>query len=217
MSGEIPWSAKLLEFHDVARDAGVYIVPSTAYAGGAISASRRVVVSSRHLHESSRTDLTEMLRAGERGYACGAGRVHVKRVAALLAVIADLEPEILRRRARRDAQSSSKPRERSDAKKDALVEMAARACGRFDALSLQDDDDRREPTPQEAASTKNLAERAIQKHSEKLLKDSDLNDPQIGQKGFRERYYRKVLKHGPHHREGVVDRESAIRDLSVEY
>ena len=46
VSGEIPWSAKLLEFHDVARDAGVYIVPSTAYAGGAISASRRVVVSS---------------------------------------------------------------------------------------------------------------------------------------------------------------------------
>ena len=38
VSGEIPWSAKLLEFHDVARDAGVYIVPSTAYAGGAISA-----------------------------------------------------------------------------------------------------------------------------------------------------------------------------------
>ena len=34
VSGEIPWSAKLLEFHDVARDAGVYIVPSTAYAGG---------------------------------------------------------------------------------------------------------------------------------------------------------------------------------------
>ena len=48
VSGEIPWSAKLLEFHDVARDAGVYIVPSTAYAGGAISASRRVVVSSLH-------------------------------------------------------------------------------------------------------------------------------------------------------------------------
>ena len=46
VSGEIPWSAKLLEFHDVARDAGVYIVPSTAYAGGAISASRRVGVSS---------------------------------------------------------------------------------------------------------------------------------------------------------------------------
>ena len=128
-------------------------------------------------------------------------------------MIADLEPEILRRRARRDAQSSSKPRERSDAKKDALVEMAARACGKFDALSLQDDDDRREPTPQEALSTKHLAERAIQKHAEKLLKDSELNDPQIGQKGFRERYYRKVLKHGPRHREGVVDRESAIRDL----
>ena len=30
----------------------------------------------------------------------------------------------------------------------------------------------------------------------------------MGQKGFRERYYRKVLKHGPHQREGVVDRES---------
>ena len=141
--------------------------------------------------------LTAMLRAGERGYACGAGRVHVKRVAALLAVIADLEPEILRRRARRDAQSSSKKPERSDAKKDALVEMAARACGRFDALSLQDDDDRREPTPQEALSTKHLAERAVQKHAERLLKDSDLNDPCMGQKGFRERYYRKVLKHGP--------------------
>ena len=126
-----------------------------------------------------------MLHAGERGYACGAGRVHVKRVAALLAVIADLEPEILRRRARRDAQSSSKKHgERSDAKKDALVEMAARACGKFDALSLEDDDDRREPSPQETASTKNLAERAIQKHAEKLLKESDLNDPQIGQKVY---------------------------------
>mmetsp|Transcript_22138 Transcript_22138/g.57757 ORF Transcript_22138/g.57757 Transcript_22138/m.57757 type:complete len:823 (+) Transcript_22138:203-2671(+) len=154
---------------------------------------------------------------GERGYPCGAGRVHVKRVAALLAVIADLEPEILRRRARRDAQSSSKKHgERSDAKKDALVEMAARACGKFDALSLEDDD-LREPTPGEAASTKHLAERAVQKHAEKLLKESDLNDPCIGQKGFRERYYRKVLKHGPVKREGVTDRESAIRDLSVEY
>ena len=52
VSGEIPWSAKLLEFHDVARDAGVYIVPSTAYAGGAISASRRVVVSSLLQYDS---------------------------------------------------------------------------------------------------------------------------------------------------------------------
>ena len=57
----------------------------------------------------------------------------------------------------------------------------------------------------------------MQKHAEKLLKESDLNDPCIGQKGFRERYYRKVLKHGPTKREGVTDRESAIRDLSVEY
>ena len=34
VSGEIPWSAKILQFHDLARDAGVYIVPSAAYAGG---------------------------------------------------------------------------------------------------------------------------------------------------------------------------------------
>ena len=34
VSGEIPWSAKLLEFHDLAREAGVYIVPSAAFAGG---------------------------------------------------------------------------------------------------------------------------------------------------------------------------------------
>ncbi len=53
ISGEIPWSAKLLEFHDVARDAGVYIVPSTAYAGGAISASRGAAVPSRHRRASS--------------------------------------------------------------------------------------------------------------------------------------------------------------------
>ena len=52
VSGEIPWSAKLLEFHDVARDAGVYIVPSTAYAGGAISASCGTPVPSRHRRDS---------------------------------------------------------------------------------------------------------------------------------------------------------------------
>lgn len=34
VSGEIPWSARLLEFHDLAWEAGVYIVPSAAFAGG---------------------------------------------------------------------------------------------------------------------------------------------------------------------------------------
>lgn len=34
VSGEVPWTAKLLEFHDAAWEAGVYIVPSAAYAGG---------------------------------------------------------------------------------------------------------------------------------------------------------------------------------------
>jgi len=34
VSGEVPYSAKLLEYHDLAWDAGVYIVPSAAFAGG---------------------------------------------------------------------------------------------------------------------------------------------------------------------------------------
>jgi len=34
VSGEVPWTAKLMEFHDAAWEAGVYIVPSAAYAGG---------------------------------------------------------------------------------------------------------------------------------------------------------------------------------------
>lgn len=34
VSGEIPWSAKIMQYHDLARDASVYIVPSAAYAGG---------------------------------------------------------------------------------------------------------------------------------------------------------------------------------------
>ena len=154
---------------------------------------------------------------GERGYPCGGGKVNVKRVAALLAVVADLEPEILRRRARRDAQSSSRRKEPSTKQQDALVEMAARACGRFDALSLDDEHERRAPTPGEASTTKKLAERALTKHAEKLIKESDLNDAATGQKGFRERYYRKVLKHGPTKREGVTNTESAVLDLAAEY
>lgn len=34
VSGEVPWTARLLEFHDAAWEAGVYVVPSSAYAGG---------------------------------------------------------------------------------------------------------------------------------------------------------------------------------------
>ncbi|KAJ1457590.1 hypothetical protein M885DRAFT_586733 [Pelagophyceae sp. CCMP2097] len=34
VSGEVPYSAKLNEYHDLAREAGVYIVPSAAFAGG---------------------------------------------------------------------------------------------------------------------------------------------------------------------------------------
>mmetsp|Transcript_291 Transcript_291/g.400 ORF Transcript_291/g.400 Transcript_291/m.400 type:complete len:559 (+) Transcript_291:81-1757(+) len=34
VSGETPWTAMLLEFHDLAWENGVYIVPSSAYAGG---------------------------------------------------------------------------------------------------------------------------------------------------------------------------------------
>ncbi|KAJ8605428.1 hypothetical protein CTAYLR_003301 [Chrysophaeum taylorii] len=34
VSGEIPWNVKLMEFHDVAWETGVYLVPSAAFAGG---------------------------------------------------------------------------------------------------------------------------------------------------------------------------------------
>mmetsp|Transcript_8531 Transcript_8531/g.29162 ORF Transcript_8531/g.29162 Transcript_8531/m.29162 type:complete len:846 (+) Transcript_8531:124-2661(+) len=130
-----------------------------------------------------------------------AGKVDVKRVAVLLSVLGELEPEILRRRAKRDTgkPDTGKP----DAKTDALVGLAASAAAdyanSFAALSLDDEASRRDPTAAEAAETKALVERALAAHAATIEKAFAAGGKplDLGAKGYRERYYKKVLAHGP--------------------
>ena len=125
----------------------------------------------------------------------------VKRVAVLLSVLGELEPEILRRRAKRDTgkPDTGKP----DAKTDALVGLAASAAAdyanSFAALSLDDEASRRDPTAAEAAETKALVERALAAHAATIEKAFAAGGKplDLGAKGYRERYYKKVLAHGP--------------------
>ena len=130
-----------------------------------------------------------------------AGKVDVKRVAVLLSVLGELEPEILRRRAKRDTgkPDTGKP----DAKTDALVGLAASAAAdyanSFAALSLDDEASRWDPTAAEAAETKALVERALAAHAATIEKAFAAGGKplDLGAKGYRERYYKKVLAHGP--------------------
>ena len=146
------------------------------------------------------------------------------------AQVADMEPEILRRRARRDAPSSNPSRSKGppDARRDALVEMGARACASSFAPLAADGAPTPPPaprlpttrvlrpaTPSETAATKAMVDAALAKHAEGILEASGLGDVAPGQKGFRDRYYRKVLAHGPNPKGG--DREANVSEIACEY
>mmetsp|Transcript_25846 Transcript_25846/g.86877 ORF Transcript_25846/g.86877 Transcript_25846/m.86877 type:complete len:573 (+) Transcript_25846:825-2543(+) len=157
------------------------------------------------------------LPAGLGGYLTDPnGELNVPRIASLLGFVADLEPEILRRRANRDSRDQAAVQNGQSPQVQRAVDAAARAAEANDPVDAVDMADMALDEAQyegDVVDFKALADLAIAANAAKVLRATENID--LGKPGFRDRYYAKVLRNGGHAARGsATEKKKAGEDVA---